>query len=362
MPCNFRVGPLVALAAAGFFLTRGVPAAAFEPSSVAVLYFYDGERNYTDQPFDYYQKRYGDACTGQLADALKQRGFKVVPIGRPEDEEPAGATAKLRGLTPVLVSVTIRPWAPIGSIRNASHFAKFLFSPPYREYQSREGAGERVESVAYVRAALIASAKQPVIRPSDLKGRPIRSPNDFAGESGNEVANLPMADLFPFDLDDPLKTKPNPKVKPLSDSVYFVTSHTLLDSADDQLRALNYVALTTSNVISAELSFGGIDQHPAADLSAAFRTLLDDVALQCSQANYNEELSELSRLRQSGRNLIPVDLDAFQQQAREDVRKEIDDAREENARCTIRCPSVRDESLAWLQYQMELFDQIQALK
>jgi hypothetical protein len=352
MPCNFRVGPLVALAAAGFVLSTGTPAPAVEPSSVAVLYFNGGidmDDDAAEWAFDYHEKHFGDACTGQLEAALKQRGFHAIPI-HPDDVEQAEATAMSQGLTPVRASVDIHPWYPKGSIRNAAHFAKFLFSAPYRELQN---LSQKIEShsYAYVRAALIASEKQPVVRPSDLEGRYIYTPNDFNARSDTNtqveaMLNSPQAARL---FGDPSKIVVEPKVKPLSNDLYFVTSHTLLGSTNDKLRTANYVALTMSNVISATLSFGGIDQYPMPDLGAVVHDMLDDVALQCSQANYNEELSELSRLRQSGRNLIPVDLDAFQQQAREDVRKEIDDWRI--------LGSIEEK-----QHYLELFDQIQALK
>jgi hypothetical protein len=245
---------------------------------------------------------------------------------------------RAKRLRAVRLDIEIGAHPPFGMFRNAQHYAAFMGSAPYRKLQQANLAlGLDGVAYAYVRAALVLAEKDPVVRPDDLKERPL---GDIGGATAADFdrafrgkvypvdrnARLlsKMKGLFNFDEKDDDDKTPDPPAEPEppSDDLILATAHGLLaDKDNEDLAHARYVSLTMSNVLVARLSLRAYDRPIPDDLRADLQDALDRVAAECSRSNYGAELDELKKLGASGRKLLPVDLDAFQRRAGEILRR-----------------------------------------
>jgi len=285
---------------------------------------------------DRYAKITGDVCPASIHAALKKAGLRAIlhdsTLGsvftlngslRPD----ALSGLNVGGAAPSSVSeieLNVQPWWPILSIRNAAHYAKVMFSEPWKRLQKKEMDGGAVSAVSwgYVRAALTAGNIKPVVKPEDLGGAGDdwtkltlfdylfnnRSPNE-----GKEVAKIlgQMCDMF--DCPTPLQRSPSADFE-------YATSHQLAtNTAHLERESTRFVSLTTGNILVDAFAFHRGKSVPA-EMSGTIQAMLDQVAVECSKANSVAELNELNQLR-SSRTVNPVDLDAFQRKRRSVIEK-----------------------------------------
>jgi hypothetical protein len=396
MRCKFGsslpTGLAAVLTAVLLLPTAPRPTRAVEASRVGVLFHFSfANSDLTEKDgLDYNAKRYGDRCTEMTVRELQARGFTVVPVPVVFDEDDLKSDLTRKGLTPVRLTLHIDLWNKPGTFKNAAHFASFLVSEPYRKAQENIRRGFRNQpnpneavSFAYVRALLVAAEQQPVVGPADIKGRDLMDGIDLGASTfafrrtfelqgaaddevsydvtrrpGTEVANLlsQMKNLFNFDVNAPDSAPPS--TPPLSDDVAAVTSFRLTTKeGDEALRRSRFVSLTMMNVMSATLDLTAFDESSAVDVPGLFQGLLDNVARECSKANYAAELEELEKIKRGGRTLVPVDLDAFQRRTRTSILNQLAHARSGDPKT-----GGDPREAAALQEFLGEFDAVQALK
>jgi hypothetical protein len=271
-------------------------------------------------------KATGDSCPMALVTELKNAGADVTP--HPSGDSVLSLNGKLSlpvgmdvpGLQPSNaahvseIQITIEPWWPYRSIRNASHFAKVMFSEPWKEIQRKETTQPySAVSWGYHRAVLTAGSLKPLVDPTD-----VREKYDANDDPQNEWAKADPfrsaeSENYLSDFVDSMSAHPY-------NNFIYGTSHQLLDRTDAKsVKNSKFVALSTSNVLvdTMKLQTGAsVTRETVAVMQAA----MDRAALACSKINAERELAEMKQL-QATRTLSPVDIDAFQNQRRKEISR-----------------------------------------
>jgi hypothetical protein len=276
-----------------------------------------------------------DKCLGSLEAALKATGARLffnkggeswfTVNGQLRGAQQLLALPGMQGVDPNSISevdLVSEAWWPVRSIRNTAHFAKVMFSEPWREIQKKEMADGYISAISwgYNRAILTVANLHPLVRPSDVPSR-VSVGDDPENEwTKANTASDPkpiFAGEFDQDMQMPFDTNSD-GIHPENNFKYG-TSHQLVMASDAGLKHTQFVSLTTSNVFVDTMKFHKGKSFPQA-LVQAVQAALDRAATECSRANADQELAELKQL-QSSRTLTPVDLDAFERQRRSEISK-----------------------------------------